>query len=111
MIKKILIGLVALVVILSIVTAVFMQQNSFGKLPSGERLERVKKSKQYKNGAFENSHVTKMIADDASYFGMATKFFSKGIDREPVKDLPSVKTNLKNLPAEKPTLVWFGHSS
>jgi L-ascorbate metabolism protein UlaG (beta-lactamase superfamily) len=111
MIKKILIGLVSLVVVLSIVTALFMQQKSFGKLPSGERLERLKKSKQYKNGIFENTHKTKLIADDASYFGMIGKFFSKGVDREPVKDLPSVKTNLKTLVAEKPTLVWFGHSS
>ncbi len=111
MLKKTFIGFVSLLVLLSIATAVFMQQKSFGKLPSGARLERIKNSKQYKDGSFENIEPTKLLAADASYFGMVTKYFGKGIDREPVKNLPSVKTNLDGLPKEKPSLVWFGHSS
>lgn len=111
MIKKTLIVLVSLLVVFAIATALFMQQKSFGKLPSGARLERVKKSKQYKNGSFENINPTRLLAEGASYFGMMTKYFGKGIDREPSKNLPSVKTDLKNLPVEEPSLVWFGHSS
>ena len=52
-----------------------------------------------------------MLAEGASYPKMIVDFFSKGIDREPVDTLPSVKTDLKSLPADKTTLVWFGHSS
>lgn len=111
MIKKTLVVLVSLLVVFAIATALFMQQKSFGKLPSGERLERIKKSKQYKNGIFENISPTQLLAEGASYFGMITKYFGKGVDREPTKNLPSVKTDLKKLPIEKPSLVWFGHSS
>jgi hypothetical protein len=31
----------------------FMQQEKFGKKPSGERLERIKKSPNFKNGHFK----------------------------------------------------------
>jgi L-ascorbate metabolism protein UlaG (beta-lactamase superfamily) len=102
--------LTGLILFLALLTALFMQQRSFGRLPSGERLERMKKSAQFKDGIFQNVKDTRLMAEGASYFGMATKFFGKGIDREPVNPLPSVKTDLKNL-SEKPTLIWFGHSS
>lgn len=111
MVKKTFYFLLSFLVVLSIATALFMQQKSFGKSPSGKRLERIQKSKQYKNGIFENLQPTKLLAEGASYFGLVTKYFGKGIDREPVKELPSIKTNLKTLPIEKPSLVWFGHSS
>jgi L-ascorbate metabolism protein UlaG (beta-lactamase superfamily) len=42
---------------------------------------------------------------------MAARFFGKGVEREPVKDLPVVDTDLNSLASAKPTLVWFGHSS
>lgn len=88
-----------------------MQHNTFGKLPSGERLKRIKESSNYKNGSFQNLSETKMLAEEASYPKMIVDFFSKGIDREPVDTLPSVKTDLKALPSDRTSLIWFGHSS
>lgn len=100
-----------LILTLAIATILFMQQKSFGKLPSGDVLDRIKKSVQYNSDSFENIEETKMLADDASYFGMARQFlFGKNVDRAPVKSLPSVRTDLQSL-SEKPNLVWFGHSS
>ncbi|MBL7840712.1 MAG: MBL fold metallo-hydrolase [Cyclobacteriaceae bacterium] len=84
---------------------------SFGKLPSGDRLGRIKASPNYRNGSFQNLTPTQMLAEGASYPKMLINFFSKGIDREPVDVLPSVKTDLKSLPNDKTTIVWFGHSS
>jgi len=84
---------------------------SFGKLPSGDRLERIKKSPNYRNGSFKNLTPTQMLAEGVSYPKMLINFFSKGIDREPVDVLPSVKTDFKSLPNDKTTIVWFGHSS
>jgi len=52
-----------------------------------------------------------MIADGTSYFRLAFNFFGKGIDRAPGTVLPSVRTDLKTLPDEAPTIIWFGHSS
>jgi len=88
-----------------------MQQKSFGKLPSGERLERLKKSSRYKGNHFENLVETPTLAKDASYVGMMMDFFSKGVDRDPSTTLPVVRTDLKTLTNEKPVIIWFGHSS
>jgi L-ascorbate metabolism protein UlaG (beta-lactamase superfamily) len=110
MMQKTLKILLGLVLILSIAIALFMQQKSFGKLPSGERLERIKTSRQYKKDIFHNIEETSLLARGASYFGMVTKYFAKGVNREPDHALPSVKTDLKSL-AAKPQIVWFGHSS
>jgi len=88
-----------------------MQQKSFGKLPSGKRLERIKSSPNFKDGSFQNIIETPMIAPDASYSKMMLNFFfSKAPNREPSKTLPSIRTNLKDL-SDAPTLTWFGHSS
>lgn len=96
---------------LALIVVIAMQHSSFGKLPSGARLERIRKSPNYKDGSFQNLTKTQMLAEGASYPKMLVNFFSKGIDREPVDTLPSVKTDLKNLPDDKITLIWFGHSS
>lgn len=111
MIQKTLKILLGLILGLSLIVALFMQQRSFGKLPSGARLDRIQQSKQYKKDVFQNLEETNLLAKGASYFGMVTKYFGKGKDREPVTALPAVKTNLRFLPSDKPAIVWFGHSS
>jgi L-ascorbate metabolism protein UlaG (beta-lactamase superfamily) len=90
----------------------FMQHPKFGKLPSGERLERIKKSPNYKNGAFQNIHHTPDIAEGVSYYTvMKDFFFGKSKRGRPSSMLPSQKTDLLNLDPSKNVLVWFGHSS
>lgn len=102
----------ALLVILVLIASVFifMQQPSFGKLPDGRRLDRIKSSANYRDGKFQNIEPTAMMAEGVSYFGMIRDFFGKGVDREPQHDLPVVRTNLRSLPDDG-VLVWFGHSS
>jgi L-ascorbate metabolism protein UlaG (beta-lactamase superfamily) len=39
------------------------------------------------------------------------KMLTKPANTRPPKALPSVKTDLKNLPGGNPVIVWFGHSS
>jgi L-ascorbate metabolism protein UlaG (beta-lactamase superfamily) len=99
-----------LVAFILFIVFTFMQQASFGKLPRGERLARVEKSPNYRDGKFQNLKPTRTIAEGVSYVGMMREFFSKGVDREPVTQIPSVKTDLTNLPQD-PVIVWFGHSS
>ena len=100
-----------IIVVLAAIIFVFMQQRPFGKTPSGEHLEKISQSPQYKNNRFENLKETPMLAEGTSYVKMLGEFFfSKGIDREPAAPLPHIKTDLKALPAQ-PVMVWFGHSS
>ena len=84
---------------------------SFGALPSGNRLEKIKKSPQYKNGSFQNLFETQVMVEGASFLKIMKNFYSKGVDREPPAVLPSVKTDLKAFSSEKPAVIWFGHSS
>lgn len=102
----------SLVLVLVVAIYFFMQQESFGKLPSGTRAERITRSVNFRDGQFQNRIETKMLADNASYFKMTSEFFfGSKKDREPTRPLPAHKTDLKKIPSDKPTLVWFGHSS
>lgn len=91
---------------------VFLRQPSFGKLPSGERLERIRHSPNYRNGQFRNLQLTEMMTGKKSRWQALWEFVVS--DRGglyPTEPVPSVKTDLKQLPRMANLLVWFGHSS
>ena len=91
---------------------IFMQQAVFGTNPSGERLERIKHSSNYKDGAFQNLNPTSVSAEGVSMIKlMGDFFFNKPAVPEPLEPLPSVQTHLTTVPDYKPSIVWFGHSS
>jgi L-ascorbate metabolism protein UlaG (beta-lactamase superfamily) len=101
-----------IIAVIGIVGFVFIQNPKFGKLPSGVRLEAIKKSPHYKNGSFQNLSYTPVMTKDANYFDILTNFlFGKNKRNKPADLIPSVKTNLKDLDSSKDVLVWFGHSS
>ncbi len=81
-------------------------QAQFGKLPSGERLQRIKNSPYYKNGAFQNLSHTPDLTDGATYFSVSKDFFfGKHERRFPERLIPSVKTNLLSIPKHENVLV------
>lgn len=82
-----------------------------GKLPSGKRLQRLKQSPNYKDGAFQNLSATPMKPEGVTYWKMTKEFFKKHPGTAPPAKLPFVKTDLKKLNTEEPVIVWFGHSS
>ncbi len=88
-----------------------MSLSIYGKLPSGERLKRIKASPHYQNGSFQNLSKTNAMAEDASFFKTMREFLNKPKDVSPPAVLPSVKLNLKTIKGHAPTVVWFGHSS
>ena len=90
---------------------VFLRQKLFGKYPANNRLARILKSPNYRDGIFQNLSPTTVTSKDASMVKILQKFIFKSKDLEPKAIIPSVKTDLKNLSAETPTIVWFGHSS
>ncbi|HET7819267.1 MAG TPA: MBL fold metallo-hydrolase [Bacteroidia bacterium] len=91
---------------------IILRQPKFGKLPTGERLVRVKNSPNYRNGSFKNKSVTPDLTEGASYFSVAKEyFFGPQKRRKPIDKIPSIKTNLMNLDIGENILVWFGYSS
>jgi len=105
--------LIVLIVLLTLVATyyLFMQQKQFGKDPFGKKLEIIRQSSNYRDGAFQNPMPTDMMLKDTSYAKLLWESFNKPASVKPPKALPSIKSDLKNLPDEKPTIVWFGHSS
>lgn len=99
-------------IILTVGVLVFLNHPSFGRLPRGERLERIKRSPQYKEGAFRNQHVTELMTSDKGRWQAMWNFlFSKPEKLAPAVPIPTVKTNLEELDRYSDLLVWFGHSS
>jgi len=88
-----------------------MLLKKIGKHPSGERLKIIKNSVNYKKGSFQNLRPIQVILEDVSYFEMFKDFINKPKKNRPQQAIPTVKTDLKNISADKPLLVWFGHSS
>lgn len=100
------------VLVLALAVFLFMQQASFGKAPSGARLERIKKSPQYHDGAFQNQSPTPSFTGGATFFSVLKDFlFGKHEGKAPDYDLPSVRRDLTLSPSLKPEITWFGHSS
>lgn len=91
---------------------IFMQQPQFGKAPSGERLERIKKSQHYKDGAFHNLNSTPSLTEGYTMTGVLWDFlFTKYPDTRPTDLIPSVKVDWENIEPDENILIWFGHSS
>jgi L-ascorbate metabolism protein UlaG (beta-lactamase superfamily) len=88
-----------------------MNKKVFGKSPSGERLNRIAKSPNYRDGQFQNIEPTSLNPNNVSIFRFLSEFLKKPRNVTPATEVPNVKTDLVRLEADKPTIVWFGHSS
>ncbi len=98
--------------VVALVVVVFLQQPKFGQTPDGDRLERIKKSPNYRNGSFQNRSHTPDLTEGVSYYAVLKEFlFTEKKRVKPSDSIPSTKTDLLNLDPDKNILVWFGHSS
>lgn len=104
--------LLGLILIIAISTYFYTRLPKFGKAPSGKRLEKLQQSPNYRDGKFQNIHYTPDLTKGYSMPGiMFDMLFKNHPRRKPIDSIPSVKTDLLNLPADSNILVWFGHSS
>ena len=111
LIKNIMVGLLFISIAIGIGTFLFLNTERFGKHPSGERLLRIQKSSNYKNGSFQNQSITPMLTEGVSYSKVLYEFFFSEKPKEPSQRIPSIKTDLKTLDPYENILVWMGHSS
>jgi hypothetical protein len=105
---------IALILILVVVAFIyfFMRQPPFGNRASGARLEKIRRSPNFRNGQFQNLSPTPSLSEEASYYGIFREFFFGNKEkRTPPAVLPSKKTDLFQLDPGEDILVWFGHSS
>jgi L-ascorbate metabolism protein UlaG (beta-lactamase superfamily) len=84
---------------------------ALGKAPAGPRLQRILHSSHYRDGSFQNLVPTDASLQDTTMWKMLKEFRNKPADNVPQKPIPAVRTDLRSLPVNQATLVWFGHSS
>lgn len=109
--KKMYILLVVVALLLVGIFA-FLQHPLFGKVPSGERLDRVLASPNYRDGEFKNLSETPQLAEGVSYYEVIKEMlFSNVKEMSPADSVPHVHTDLHGLADSSQSLIWFGHSS
>lgn len=111
LLKRLMIATVLVLAALALFVFLFLQQRVFGADPAEKRLARIRSSKNYRDGSFQNLSPTDVMREGASYIAMMGDYLNKSPINTPTSPLPSVRTDLNALPDEKPTVVWFGHSS
>lgn len=85
---------------------------AFGRAPQGERLERIKRSPNYRDGKFRNQHATPTMTPKGGRLSIFWDFlFGKHPDKKPERALPVRKTDLRRLDRNEDVIVWFGHAS
>ena len=110
--KKIMQMALIVISVLVIGILIFLQHPLFGKNPTGDRLERIKKSKQYKDGSFQNQSLTPSLTEGVSYTTAIKDMLFSNIEHlKPLDSIPHIKTDLSKLNTTEDFLVWFGHSS
>lgn len=114
--KRAMQGLVVCIVFVAVVAgaaAWFLHTPAFGRLPQGERLERIKRSPHFRDGEFRNLSPTRLMTSEKSRWEAMWEFvFKKSPEGlRPDKPLNAVKTDLHKLDPQEDLLVWFGHSS
>ena len=102
---------VLVLVALTFLVYLFLQQGVFGTNPATTRLERITQSKNYRDGSFQNLSPTEVTRKGVSPVKMIRDYVNKSPANVPSAPLPSVQTDLAALPDTIPTVVWFGHSS
>ena len=105
--------IVVLFVLLAVLAVyLFLRKPEFGRAPSGKRLERMKRSMNYKQGQFQNLSSTPTLTEGVSFYQAFREFFfSPSKRKKPLEMVPSQKTNLHKLQPNENSLIWFGHSS
>ncbi|WP_343609055.1 MBL fold metallo-hydrolase [Chryseobacterium oranimense] len=104
-----------LILLISVLAAVYLIINmpAFGRKPEGKRLERIRRSKLYKNGKFQNISHTLSIAEGYSTIKVTYDFIlgKKHPLLKPLKAVPAIHTDLKKIRKDEDVFIWLGHSS
>jgi L-ascorbate metabolism protein UlaG (beta-lactamase superfamily) len=83
----------------------------FGGKATGQRLDRILSSPNYRRGRFQNLTYTPDLSGGATYWDILKEFRKNHPNKIPKTKVPVQKTNLKDLKLSQNQLIWFGHSS
>lgn len=93
---------------------------ALGDNPEGEALKKIEALPNYQNGMFQNLYAdpappasipsTSNRRRKRSWTSLLKYFFKNDEGTKPTQPVPVMRTNLRQS-FEKPTVIWFGHSS
>lgn len=105
-------GIILGAILIAAIAAAIAVIPGFGRLPRGERLERILSSPNYRDGEFRNLEPAPMITDGKSRArGMLEFLTRKKEGLRPDSPVKALRTDLHSLDPESDLVVWFGHSS
>jgi L-ascorbate metabolism protein UlaG (beta-lactamase superfamily) len=84
---------------------------SLGHNPQGEALKQIQTLPNYRNGMFQNLDSADNGGNKVKGGNALKAMFNRPESITPSRPLPWVKTDLINTAYNRPTVIWFGHSS
>ena len=112
---KTLIFIVIILALIALAIFIFIKTSSqFGAFPDGDSKKIILNSKNFINGKFVNLNPVPVNTNDASTRPNEKRatlmdWISPAKDKNPLKSLPSIKFQIKNLTEGK--FIWLGHST
>ena len=90
----------------------FLQQDKFGHLPSGESLQRILASAHYADGTFHNLVPRAILSDGSSFIvALLRSLVAQRPDPVPPSPVPSDRKGIQKLTQKRDAVLWLGHSS
>lgn len=113
MILRIILYLSGLIGVLAIAAVALVSQPAFGRLPRGERRQRIERSPNFRDGAFRNRQPTQLMTSGRGRAGTMLRFLfgSRPQNLRPTAPLHVVDTDLTALDPQQELFIWLGHSS
>ena len=108
---KILLCFVFLAALGAAVVYLYAEQEKFGRIPQGDRLNRISRSPNYHDGMFHNREPFRKVLKGGGFSGLIKFVLRNGDGLAPSAPMPVVKTNLKALDPNEDVVIWLGHSS
>lgn len=99
--------------VIAVAGILFVNQAGFGRLPRGERQQRIERSPNFRDGQFRNRQATALMTSGKGRLATMLDFIfrKKEAGLRPDTAVPAVKTDLQVLDPAQELAVWFGHSS
>lgn len=112
MLKKLLKISIILFLLFFIIIILTINLPQFGKNPESNQLKIFEKSSNFFHGEFKNLQETPVLKKDETSFKIFwNDFFSEKKQTTPQNQIPTMKTNLKQLDITQDVVIWLGHSS
>ncbi len=102
--------ILAVVIILAAIYFIVINSPAFGAVPKGKRLDRIRQSKLYRNKQFQNISPTPSLAEGYKMTKVTYDFIlgKKHPLLKPLKEIPSIHTDLKSLDKNTDVFIWLG---